>query len=622
MISFANYENKKVRLRNMFSMLLSIFSDFSLTNQINSVRDDILQLENEKFHLVVVGEFSRGKSTFINAMLGKKILPASKKPTTAVISTIVYDEEPGYVIHYKNGKIKTVSEVEFENIKAQSEEKSDVLERMTAAMGFFKKKNLSDIAYAEIRYPLLFCKNHVEVVDTPGTNDLNVGRVEITHNYLRKADAAILVLWAAQPLTRSELDFLHHQLLGNQINDVFVIINGKDNCKDGDESRVVEYVMNQLSEEVKNGLRVFPVSGKQALTWRRKENGETLKSSVMKWLPKSIEETGLPTFEKALLRFLDEEKGRIKLEKYAICIQRYFEVIENQIQSQYDAANNSTYELRRQLVELRKNVHRAKAEATRIMKYMEESLMRKETDIENEAKSAYGDMKQAALEAVYGCTVDTPKEEIKHQIDVAIMPVQEQFLENTTKLQEYWIWEAWDRALDELQGIWADMNLAHSENLPSLLKEDCFNQLKKENINDGSFSLPMKCVGGLLLGIATVASGGGALVAAYHAYLFYKDWKQNNRMNKVEESIRNQYDQQYQAFIDNAKEQYRSVVSQVCTQLDEEVEGRLDGMEQQLASIVQLREASEGDANKIKSTLLERYNAVQRMKVELAEVMS
>ena len=93
-------------------------------------------------------------------------------------------------------------------------------------------------------------------------------------------------------------------------------------------------------------------------------------------------------------------------------------------------------------------------------------------------------------------------------------------------------------------------------------------------------------------------------------------------MNKVEKSIRNQYDQQYQAFIDNAKEQYRSVVSQVCTQLDEEVEGRLDGMEQQLASIVQMREASEGDANKIKATLLERYNAVQHMKAELAEVMS
>ena len=80
---------------------------------------------DEKFNLVVVGEFSRGKSTFVNALLGCPMLPVSKSPTTAVISKIVYGENSEYIVHYKSGESKTISEEEFLDIKAQSE--GDVL---------------------------------------------------------------------------------------------------------------------------------------------------------------------------------------------------------------------------------------------------------------------------------------------------------------------------------------------------------------------------------------------------------------------------------------------------------------------------------------------------------------
>ena len=622
MTSFVNYEKKKVCLGSMFSRLSGIFADFLLTNQVNSVSEDRRQLENEQFHLVVVGEFSRGKSTFVNALLGRKMLPSSKSPTTAVISKIVYDETPGYIVHYHTGEEKAVSEKEFESIKAQSE--GSVLQAMKSAVGAAPKVKLNEIEYVEIRYPLPFCKNHVEVIDTPGTNDLNVGRVEITHNYLRKADAAILVLSATQPLTRSELDFLRQHLLGNQINYIFVIINGKDKCKGGDESRVMEYVMNQLSSEVMQGLRIFPVSSKQALTWRRRENGETLKASVMKSMPSSIEESGFPVFEEALLRFLDEEQGRAKLEKYAARIRHYFEVIETQIQSQYEAANHSTDDLRHQLIELRPKVRKAKADASHIMKEMEAGLVARETELVNEAQKAFQNMKQAAVRAVDKCDYDASDDEIQHQIAVETTPIQEELLERTGKLQEGWTREAWDKSLAELRRIWSDMELKQNENLPQALRHN-FSVKFDRNIRSDSGSDDIGVKDWLKLGLGTAVFGLPFLATMAGVYGLFKLCEYGGKKEEKEDrkkAVRKQYDEQYQPFVSKTKEQYRSAVSQLCAQLEAEVKGRLDDMEQQLASIVQMKEASERDVGAVKEKLTYQYERVQQMKKELAEVMA
>ena len=57
-------------------------------------------LEKENFTVVVLGEFSRGKSTFINALLGKSLLPMDVLPETAVLSALLYGDEPEVIIIY------------------------------------------------------------------------------------------------------------------------------------------------------------------------------------------------------------------------------------------------------------------------------------------------------------------------------------------------------------------------------------------------------------------------------------------------------------------------------------------------------------------------------------------
>ena len=259
-------------------------------------------LTRESFRVVVIGEFSRGKSTFINAMMGHRILPSSKKPTTSIISKIVYSDTPHYTLRYHDGTSRTVTEEEFLLIRAQNEKPEGEKKGVLSGIKHFLKKpsrppapylQSENIAEAEIAYPLDFCRNQVEVIDTPGTNDLNVMRVEITYNYLKNADAAILVLSATQPLSKSEVDFLRERVLANQIQDIFVVVNYKDQLTSPDEeARVLRHVQDNLYEITHRKLPIFLVSSLQALYWRRKAAGETLTARQELGLPENIEVTG------------------------------------------------------------------------------------------------------------------------------------------------------------------------------------------------------------------------------------------------------------------------------------------------------------------------------------------
>src|SRR5262245_20405935 len=66
------------------------------------------KLEEERFHLVVLGEFNHGKSTFVNALLGQPVLPAGITPTTATINHVVYAESPRATAHLTDGKTAPV----------------------------------------------------------------------------------------------------------------------------------------------------------------------------------------------------------------------------------------------------------------------------------------------------------------------------------------------------------------------------------------------------------------------------------------------------------------------------------------------------------------------------------
>jgi len=92
--SLNHYKAHKQQLENKLIQLTLVLTDLKQVAEIKQIETLKQQLSNEQFQVVVVGEFSRGKSTFINAFLGKKILPSSAKPTTTILIFFKFRMQP------------------------------------------------------------------------------------------------------------------------------------------------------------------------------------------------------------------------------------------------------------------------------------------------------------------------------------------------------------------------------------------------------------------------------------------------------------------------------------------------------------------------------------------------
>lgn len=623
-MDFNNYIHRKIQLQNKFNETINLLDELRLSYGKARLRSDLLNLTNERFSVVVIGEFSRGKSTFINAMLGRPILPSSKQPTTNIISKIIYGEKPSYTLHYKedNHKSKQISEEEFVAIKAQAEADPSNLEKVKS---YFKKtEDFSKIKFAEIAYPLLLCRNGVEVVDTPGTNDLNVGRMEITYEYLQNAEAAILILGADQALSKSEKLFLQERVLGNQIRDIFIVINYKDQLSGPEEEeRVKQYVLDNLSDVGDFSKRIFLVSSKQALLYRRKENGEELKKKTLLSLPGSIEETGFPEFEMSLARFLSEEKGLAKLRKYVQCCQSALDDIENTLKSRKDASSRSADELRQKLKEQRPKYQKTKEAVERISQYLRSRLMMEEGNLLQRADLTASRIKQAAVQAINGYHDGMKSQDVQYLVDKAVTPIQKQFIEDINELQHQAIQRESQEAIRQLQKIWEDMDfpakfLPISNELADLVHINVKGHGSPVELGLGSrLATDMA---GLLVSIATGSWLVGFITILGTRYMIASN-NVTDRKDNIKQQVRNQYEKMLKNFSTDVSRQYRKSVDEICSSMQIEADNRLETMEQQLRSLIDAKESKERDAAAEAQLIEKQFAEVKQIRTGLAEVL-
>ena len=615
-----NYLSAKELVKSNQLKLQIVLDDLKLNNVAKKIKDDMLALDYEKFTLVVVGEFSRGKSTFVNAMLGKKVLPSSKRPTTNIISKIVYADKSTYEIFLKDGKSKNLTEEEFKNIKAQAEEDPSNIQRFKS---FIKREeDFSKIDYAIICQPLAFCQNGVEVVDTPGTNDLNVGRMEITYNYLNRADAAVLLLNATQALTRSELDFLKERILGNQIKDIFVVINFKDELSPAEEVKVKNYVRDNIRDLAEIEPKIFLVSSAQALAYRAAKSGAKLTVREMMNFPQTFEETGFTEFETALAKYLDEEKGEAKLNKYAERTLLYTKTAENDIQLRLQSLLHSADEIKAELAAMQGKVGKIKRETAIVMGSMEQRLRLSEAELKTYIDTAIKNMRLAALRAADGYKEGMSKKDIEYMLDKAVTPLQKELFDHVNKTLNNSVKEELTVALNKLKSVWDDLQLEQKnlliENFSNMSLEITGSSLNSKQTADNTKFL--YAAGAFLLaGLAGL--GGVAVLGAIFGWLFGRDKAEQEQREKLKQQIREQYDSRYKNFASNICQKYRESVKSVADSLQNEINNHLNGMEDQLKEIIKIKEANETDAEQQRNILNKQFDEVLKIKAAMAEVL-
>lgn len=253
-------------------------------------------IQNDFFIVVVLGEFKRGKSTFINALIGKDLLPTDVLPETATINALIYNEKPELQIIMQDGSIE------------KGEVERSFLERFSAKN---QTEECSKIKYIKIGYPFKLLDANVVIVDTPGVSDLNEQRCDVTYNFIPKANAVLFLLDANSPLKKSERDFIEDKLLAQGIDNIIFLVNKYDNVDEEEDEDFWENLQVHMlkafadSEYKLKNLEMYPLSAKLAL------QGE------LEQRPEFVAASGIDKIKAALQSNITE--GRVEEEK----LQRY-----------------------------------------------------------------------------------------------------------------------------------------------------------------------------------------------------------------------------------------------------------------------------------------------------------
>ncbi len=244
-------------------------------------RELLTRLADDRFNLMLVGRFSRGKSTLINAVLGYPYLPTGILPLTSVITTVRYGSRPQVVLNFRNSG--RPCEIQLSQLPEYVTQQSN-------------PGNVKRVAFAEIQLPVELLRRGLFFVDSPGLGSSISENTETTEKFFPEADAFILITSFDSPLSEEENRALYRIRQADRF--LIVIVNKHDTVSAGEREQVLEFVRERLAQySFSREPQVSSVSARQALEGKQSKNDELVESS------------GIRQLEETLFRFLTEEKA-------------------------------------------------------------------------------------------------------------------------------------------------------------------------------------------------------------------------------------------------------------------------------------------------------------------------
>lgn len=211
--------------------LLSEVEYAKMAEEIEKLRENAVR---ERFTIAVVGDFSRGKSTFLNQLFEREFLPVSNLPTTAVLTRIRHDSDEKIEVFDEKNKKKQERELSMES-----------WEDLTVQN--FGGEDFDGEVLVKIHSELLL-RSNLEFIDTPGAGDLDETRAKGIGDVLLGCDGAVIVISATSPLSLSEKLFIEERLIARKLPFLLLIITKLDMIPPEERAGVVQYVVNKLKQ--------------------------------------------------------------------------------------------------------------------------------------------------------------------------------------------------------------------------------------------------------------------------------------------------------------------------------------------------------------------------------------
>lgn len=358
--------------------------------QYNRCMEEARMVTDGLFRVVVMGTFTSGKSSLINALLGSRILPESALPSTAILTFIQFGCDTEDVeIHYRDivnedgnvtkGAMEHISKEKFMQTYHYDIADTEKLSQM-GGIPRFKK-----VAYSIVRCSLPLVQDGVSIVDTPGLEDKDVA-TELALDIAAKAQTIIYVC-GERGFAETDREYFEENFKGNSGN-VFFILNKMDNItSDIQRKQAIGRVRYDVKgcfvkadgsvDEALMSKRVFGLSSLLALDARR---GMTFDEDLQKDVPLSEEKQTMKLqrsqflpFEEALQEFLTTDER---------CLAQYGKVFRTLLCTYNDAVEKVRDDLA--VYEHEDNLtNEQKAECQRIINEIETGLSATEAAFDN-----------------------------------------------------------------------------------------------------------------------------------------------------------------------------------------------------------------------------------------------
>ena len=337
--SYIGYQEMIADITTALENTGEVMTQLELTKQAEQAKAAASRIKSHVFSVGIMGEFKRGKSTVINALLGEEIAPADVVPASATLNRITYGLNPKATIVYKDGRRE---EIPVDKI-------SDYVTKITEESA--ATAELVDQAVVE--YPCQFCQNNVEIIDTPGLND-DERMDAISEAVIPTLDAVVLVVSAASPFSKSEAEFVRNKLMTSDVTRLIVLVNRIDTIySERDRARILESIREKIVKEILErtasihgadsklyqdteaklaDIKLYPLSAIQALVGRMENK------------PELVEQSGIAAFEERLRRLLTQERGALEILRASAVITSLLGEGENALGLRMGALEMSTEE--------------------------------------------------------------------------------------------------------------------------------------------------------------------------------------------------------------------------------------------------------------------------------------
>jgi Dynamin family len=278
------FQQRRLALADMIRAVLPVAHAHDDEQRAHEIRELLTRLAAGRFKLAVIGQFSRGKTTLMNALLGEAYLPMGALPMTSVVTTVRYGTRARALVRSRAAALP---------VEVPITEVGRFVARASA------ERTRMQVASVEVEIPAELLRLGFEFVDTPGVGSAIAANTAATLRYLPQADAVVFVTGFDSALTTAEADFLTST--AEQVGKLFVVINKRDLITDGDAADVTSYVQHWMRDHLRAEPPVFGISALLALEGAIAGHSELLADN------------GIGPLRDALTRFLTAEQGRIAL---------------------------------------------------------------------------------------------------------------------------------------------------------------------------------------------------------------------------------------------------------------------------------------------------------------------